>query len=121
MKIVEHLDEYNEGGKEEGWDALKGTRDFTVTKYYDYQTNWILWEQESNKIDIYSELLKFAHEHDLEKMVDHCRIRLAKKILTWCANDSVDAFDDLQRNAEDSENFNDLVELAKEIISRRNN
>lgn len=23
-KIVEHLNEYNEGGIEEGWDALKG-------------------------------------------------------------------------------------------------
>ena len=48
-------------------------------------------------------------------------IRLAKKNLTWSANGSVDAFADLQRNAEDSENFNDLAELAKEVTSRRKN
>ena len=106
MNIVEHLDENNEGGREEGWD---------------YQTNWSLWEQESNKLDIYSELLKFALAHDLENMVDHCIIRLAKKILTWSTSDSVDAFADLQKNAEDSESFNDLVELAKEVIGRRKN
>ena len=54
-------------------------------------------------------------------MMDHCKIRLSKKILTWSTNDSVDAFDDLQRNAEDSESFNDLVKLAKEVIGRRKN
>ena len=56
LKIVEHLDEYNEGGKEDDWDALKANNDFTNTYYNDYQTNWSVWEQESNKIDIYSEL-----------------------------------------------------------------
>jgi len=121
LKIVEHLDEYSEGGKEDDWDVLRGELDFTCTIGRDYQTDWSLWEQENNKIDIYSELLKFAHEHNLQYMVDHCKIRLAKKILTWSSNDSVDAFADLQRNAEDSESFNDLVKLAKEVIDRRKN
>ena len=122
LKIVEHLDEYNEGGREEGWDALKG-KDWGISnsKYYDWQTNWSLWEQENNRIDIYSGLLNFAHEHNLEYMVDHCMIRLSKKILTWSAKDSVDTFADLQRNTEDSEYFEDLVKLAEEVMRKRKN
>ena len=129
-KIVEHLNEYNEGGEEEGWDALRGyygisnensrlmSRRFMVG----YNTDWCLWEQENNKIDIYSELLKFAHEHHLEDMVVHCIIRLAKKILTWSENTSVDdVFADLQRKAMDSTIFKDLLKLAKEVMSRRKN
>ena len=121
LQIVEHLDEYNEGGREEGWDSLRGGRDFTSTIGRDYQTDWSLWEQENNKIDIYSELLKFAHVHDLKYMVEHCMIRLAQKILTWSAKDSVEAFADLQRNTEDSEYFDDLVKLAEEVMSKRKN
>jgi len=127
LKIVEHLDEHNKGGREEGWDALKGKRDFTVTKGYRVEysskgvTNWSLWEQENNRIDIYSELLNFAHEHNMDLMVSHCIIRLAKKILTWSAKDSVGAFADLQRNTEDSEYFEDLVKLAEEVMSKRKN
>ena len=87
-----------------------------------YNTDWCLWEQENNKIDIYSELLKFAHEHHLEDMVVHCIIRLAKKILTWSENTSVDdVFADLQRKAMDSTIFKDLLKLAKEVMSRRKN
>ena len=122
LNIVEHFDENNEGGREEGWDFLKRNLNFTkIIGGWDHQTNWSLWEQESNKLDTYSELLKFALEHDLENMVDHCRIRLAKKILTWSTNDSVDAFADLQRNTEDSDSFNDLVKLAEEVMSKRKN
>ena len=122
LKIVENLDEYNEGGRDEDWDALKGIsgKGLANIKRYEWQTNWSLWEQESDKIDIYSELLKFSHEFHLEHMIDHCIIRLANKILTWSSNDSVDAFADLQRrNAEDSEYFEELVKLAEEVMSRR--
>ena len=86
----------------------------------DYKTDWYLWEQENNKIDIYSELLKFAYEHSLEDMVDHCIIRLARKILTWSENTSMDVFAELQRKAKDSRIFEDLLRLAEEVMSRRN-
>ena len=119
MKIVEHLDEYNEGGREEGWYALEGSKGLTSRLSGDNQTNWSLWEQENNKIEVYSELLKFAHEHDLEEMVDHCKIRLARKILTWTKNNSEDVFADLQKKAEDSEVFKNLVRLAEEIMRKK--
>ena len=121
LKIVEHLDEYNEGGREEDWDALYGRNGITAIKVYINQTNWSLWEQENNKVDIYSKLLKFALEHDLYYMIDHCMIRLSRKILTWSSNDSMDAFADLQRRAEDLEHFDYLVKLAEEVMSRRKN
>ena len=116
-KMVELLDENNEGGREDGWDALNGkTMGITGKWRPDNNTEWCLWEQENNKIDLYSKLLKFAHEHDLKYMVDHCMIRLARKILTWSESNSVDVFTNLQRKAEDSEIFKDLLELAEEVM-----
>ena len=49
-------------------------------------------------------------------------IRLARKILTWSENTSVeDVFADLQRKAKDSRIFEDLLKLAEDVISRRKN
>ena len=121
LKIVEHLDEYNEGGREDDWDALNGEKEGLISYRFRHEndTNWYQWEQEFNKIDIYSKLLKFAHEHDLVYLVEHCKIRLAWKILFWTKNDSADVFADLQKKAEDSEIFKDLVRFAEETMSKK--
>ena len=100
LKIVEYLDEINEGGRApRGWSWETLNPNMYVP---DINTDWCLWEQDDNKIDIYSELLKFAYEHDLEDMVGHCMIILGRKILNWSENNSVDVFADLQRKAKTS-------------------
>ena len=100
MKIVEYLDEINEGGRApRGWSWETLNPNMYVP---DINTDWCLWEQDDNQIDIYSELLKFAYEHDLEDMVGHCMIILGRKILNWSENNSVDVFADLQRKAKTS-------------------
>ena len=100
-------------------EILQTCFDSEIRRQYNSNTNWSLWEQENNKIEMYCELLRFAHGHNLLYMVEHCKIRLAKKIVTWTKENSEDVFDDLQERAEDSEIFKELVELAEEIMRKK--
>ena len=117
LKMVEHLEEYKEGGRDDGWEALEGSG--MIHGYYDDQTNWGPWERESNNLDIYSELIRFADAHEVESIIDHCRIRLARNILSWSETDSEDAFKRLNKIADESEIFQDLVDFAEQVMRNK--
>ena len=117
LRIIEHLDEYKEGGRDDGWDVLEGgfLSDFWCN------TDWGPWEQDSDKIDIYSDLLKFAHKHGIKVVVEHCRIRLATKILLWTGTDSEEVIANLHKRAVDSDLLKDLVKFSDEIMCKNKN
>ena len=117
LRIIEHLDEYKDGGRDDGWDVLEGgfLSDFWCN------TDWGPWEQDSDKIDIYSDLLKFAHKHGIKVVVEHCRIRLARKILLWTGTDSEEVIANLHKRADDSDLLKDLVKFSDEIMCKNKN
>ena len=108
FKIAQYLDQVKEKGDEEWNDLLH----IEYLSNLDNCTIWTGWEQEYNKIDIYSGLLEFAYVNNLEGMVDHCRIRLARKILSWSESNIEDSYSELSGIAEKSTALKDLLSLA---------